>query len=227
MRRFLLAVLTLTAPLGATVLYSDFGAGDSYNTATGWTLSNSGSPISTTQAVAAEFQPSVTATLDSIRVAAFWVSGTDSFTLELAADNSGAPGTILEGYTLTPTASTSILTATSLSNPTLSAGTNYWLIILPGAADTWGAWNENSQSVDGVAFSTDNGTTWSPLLTDGSHPAPAFDVSGTPDVPEPTSEALLLSGIGLLGFLKFRKAWFLQTRFLERPASHSIPVKAR
>lgn len=200
MRRHCLAVLglTLCSSLGAATLFSDFGPSDAYS-GTGWTVSGPSSLANTQQAVAAQFQPSDTAALSTIRVGAFWVSGTDAVTLDLASDSSGSPGSVIESFSLTPTSSLSILTATSLLNPVLSAGTTYWIMMLPGDATTWAAWNENTQGVLGVSFSSDGGSSWA---FSSGFAAPVFDVSGS--VPEPSTSVLLLSGIGALGFLKRR-----------------------
>jgi hypothetical protein len=111
-----------------------------------------------------------------------------------------APGAVLESFSFTGATLSALgtnntpVTATSVLQPLLTAGTRYWITVASSPAFAI-AWNDNSTSstVD-QAVSSDGGSTW--FSPSGMTPS-AFDVlSSTVNSPEP-SAALLLSG-GLL-----------------------------
>lgn len=197
---FALAVGLLSAStLPAASVYSDFTSSDTY-TSGGWNIL--GSAVGG-QSVAAPFEPSVTATLDSIDVVLNYAQGTNSFQVAIASDSSGSPGAVLEsfspvtGVTGTPTA----FNVTSSAHPTLATGTTYWVEVLPGAADTSGNWYFTDSAQSG-SFAYNLGSGW---LADTSDVPPAFDVNGTATssgTPEPASGLLLLTGAALLVRIK-------------------------
>lgn len=86
----------------------------------------------------------------------------------------------------------------AVPSTTLTAGTTYWLSVVndtSGHPDDW-LW-ENSQTSGSSAFRLGEGSSWNP------HDAElAFQISA---VPEPETYALLLAGLGLLGFAARRK----------------------
>jgi hypothetical protein len=211
---FGLATLTLLVnglgQANADIIFNDYGPGYTYNTGIGWTVSGSTSaPGNFYQAN--EFTASVTAAVTEVDLGISLVTGTNSVTVELRTDNSGVPGSLLESYGfvgLGPFGSQNgPLIATSVTNPTLVAGTNYWMVVLPGASDTWAVWNWNDQSVTGNgSFSSDGGATWS---NGSSETLGAFEVFGGTAVPAPSTLVMssILFGMGgvLFGYKRRTK----------------------
>jgi hypothetical protein len=191
-----------------SLVYSTFGEpGDTFSSLGAFGINGSGNPGSgllySAQAMA--FQPSASVTLDTIRFAA---SSGDGCVVDLvlaAADSSGAPGTALETFSsITPPNSPTILTESSVSHPSLVAGTTYWLELQPHDPTTaaTAGWAFSSPAVSGTfAFRSDPAGAWS---TVADQPLAAFDVSGaatTNVIPEPPSFTLLSVGaVGLAGY---------------------------
>lgn len=187
------------AHLGATVLYTDFGAADSYDAASADSVF--GTPPGTDRGAA--FVISSDATFTSLRVAVSLTSGTNSVTVALRNNSAGSPGSVIESFTLTSlTSSSAIYTLTSVTNPTLSGGTTYWVTIFPGGSNTSAPWYVNNQGIIGLASSFDGGTTWS----NQAGAKPTLEINGTlAPVPEPSTSMLFLGGLGAVGLLRLRK----------------------
>lgn len=86
----------------------------------------------------------------------------------------------------------------SVPSTTLTAGATYWLSVVndtSGHTDDW-LW-ENSQTSGSSAFRLGDGNSWNPHSTEL-----AFRISA---VPEPETYAMLLAGLGLLGFAARRR----------------------
>lgn len=194
------AVFTFVpAPSHAATIYSDlaasspfFGAGAILTQPGGWP--------------AASFTPSQTYTFTELQVAISDNGSTSpnlDLTITLASDNSGAPGTALETYQVTPPLSVSgaLITETcSSSCPTLTSGVQYWVELSTLTTVGGYEWYDNNQSVDGISLSSSDGAGWgfnSGLAT------PAFDVQGA--VPEPATVGTLGAALGFLAWLSRRK----------------------
>jgi hypothetical protein len=92
-------------PAGATVVYSNFGSGDSlYDAGTGWTEAGEEAndyPL----AEAMSFTPASSYLLVRIDVAGTYLQGTNGMKLVLAADNAGVPGKAISGRDFHPQSS--------------------------------------------------------------------------------------------------------------------------
>jgi hypothetical protein len=194
--------LPLNCKAGSITVYSNFGAGNSYNCCNGYTESGAGSftGFNALQAMAFTNATGQNLTLTQIDIADSFVAGNNSMTLNLYADNGGVPGAVLESWTVNnlPDLGTccTIETVFDSMGVVLQNGATYFLA--PASDNvTWEAWNWNTTAASGAgALSTDGGATWAPGPYD---PNGAFDVLGKATVPEPS--AMLLMGTALVGIL--------------------------
>ena len=96
---------------------------------------------------AVSFSPNAAGALSQIQVPLESAAGTSTVTMWVTADASNAPGAVLETIPVTgvrPLGTTSVnapIHVFSVAHPALTAGTRYWLVIGPGAADTGVMWN--------------------------------------------------------------------------------------
>ncbi len=207
-RNIVLASVLAAALAGgasADVIFTNFGAGMSYNTGLGNPVGNdfAGDNV----AEADSFIPTTNARVQSLALALSCVvscPASDNFTITLAANNGGSPGAAIENFVFTSTLLGSLgsnnasIIATSVLDPILQHGTEYWVIVksTPNYAI---AWNLNSTGdMSPQASSTDGGATW--LSPSGMTPS-ALQVNGTL-IPEPSAGLLLASGLLGLAILR-------------------------
>jgi len=180
------------------VLFSNFGAGLSYNTSVANIVGNDFSGDNLAQGDS--FKSAASATFNSITVALSCAFGClDPFVVSLTADSGDSPGAALESFnvpggSLGPFGSNNPpLILNSVSHPYLTGGAQYWVTVTNDGNDAIG-WNLNSTGdVNDEAISADGGVSWfSPSgLTPG-----ALEVSGS--VPEPAAVGLLATVLLLL-----------------------------
>ena len=140
------ALIGVVPPAQALVIYNSFGPGDSFKPdrwAIGGASSDSGY-----QGHAEFFIPGVSGDLSSIQVAAgTQLTGTRLSNFAIAQDNgSGVPGTVLESFNGVVNID-GVLNINSILQPLLQAGTKYWLVDGPTAANSYNGWCLNNQGI--------------------------------------------------------------------------------
>jgi hypothetical protein len=182
----------------AVSVYDNFGPGDTYDTGAGWPVV--GPTNGFTLEAAMRFAPSGNYSFVAADLAAGLVSGTNSITVTLASDNSGAPGAAIETFHFDNAMgafgdANPPLQADSVTHPTLDSGVTYWLVA-SATGDTYAIWNDSLSDTSGAASQNlSDGLGWSfyPGETTG-----AFRITA---VPEPASLGLfgagMLAAIGL------------------------------
>jgi hypothetical protein len=164
-----------------TIIYSNFGHGDSYKCCIGYTETGPTSgEIPVIQAMA--FTPTKgTYLLLQLDLAIGYLKGTNGYKLELRADDEGQPGRTIASWEVKQLpvfgdTSTAVETIDALASAVeLSKGHQYWLVPIANSNE-WAEWNFNSVSAKGNgAFSLDGGATWTIL---DYNPNGAFDVLG-------------------------------------------------
>ncbi len=189
-------------PASASVIYSNLGAGGTFDTGNGWV-------ISTSHAISATFQvqagPDVQFTNALL---AQQSAGGDSANVFLMADSGGQPGIVLD----TLVGQSPITGAAALINysctvcPTLSAGSTYWLVTTFRNGQL--AWDFNNTGAAGAWINNSGNSNNGPWSLISSPATPAFQVEGSlvsSSVPEPSSIQLLGVALGSLAIAARRK----------------------
>ncbi len=171
-----------------SVAFTDLGSGGSYNP---FISTNITGPANNEgvldQSIADLFNASVGGALSQIDVGLYWRSGTNSAVISIYTDLSNNLGALVFRGTVSnlPVFSSTTTTLATLQPAygSLIAGTNYFLVVDPGAADTADGWFWNNTSALGttlVSHGSDFGLSL-PILD-------AFDVRvNTTHVPEPST----------------------------------------
>ena len=195
----ILALGVGAAQLSAGTLFTNFGAGGTFGSGIqrydcDMTCGFSSSPFT---ASASGQVTSVQLPIDS---------NNSPITIALYTSTGGAPGTLLESWTVAVPATETLVTLTSVANPTLSAGSQYWIVItVPMTAGEDFQWFQNGIGQTGGVWFGTNLT--GQVHVFGANPAPAIQVLGNvttpPPVPLPPTLLLTLFGLGLAGFAAF------------------------
>ena len=140
----------------AQVIYNTFGAGNSFNTGTGYTISGAGSTLGQNYDQGEGFFSAATGAGQSLEIAMGHVTGSTSVTMRLYdADGSGQIGSQNGSDLVLTTSAGSFGSAGAYINASLAglnwnftSGNKYWLIA-DAADDSWHAWNFNDQGITG------------------------------------------------------------------------------
>ena len=193
----------------ASSIFTNFGAGQSYNIGAGNPIGNAFD--GNTYAEGDSFVSAGNFNLASISLALSYVfpgSVPDDFSVALRNNSGDAPGaTVLETWTVQGNAlgglgtNHSVLTLISLLNPVITNGTRYWVTVSSDLNNSiaWN-WNSTGDSND-EAISLDAGSSWfSPSgLTPG-----ALELDGQVIIPTPEPSTIVLLCTGFLTLLGVR-----------------------
>jgi hypothetical protein len=182
----LLLLTSAVARAQPTTVYSNFGAGFSFDTDPfhGWTINGFLAPGVGQQGISNRFTPAETVTFTGARLALSLWSPPANVLVVLQQDNGGLPGTVLEQITVGSLGySPAVYAVTSVLHPQLQAGAHYWLTVLAPNAGSLAGWQWNATgdvSAGGNFAGTQGGVASGPW---GLNPNPvvrgAFQVEGT------------------------------------------------
>lgn len=187
------ALCLIPANLSAGTAYNNFGPGNTVGV-NAWIFTNASGFIATT------FTTTGAGPLSSVLLDAGCSS--TPITLGLYTNSAGQPGTLLESWTV-PVTTVQLITLTSVLNPVLSSGTQYWFVItIPSNSTIEWAWN--NQGVNGGVW-LGSGIN---ALNEGSSPNPTpviqLNTQNAPNgTPLPPTLILTLCGLALLGLASF------------------------
>lgn len=188
------ALGSISASAGAATIYSDLGAGDSYDSSHGLVVGKQPFDL----AWAAEFVNGAGAdvNLQQVDLGMGYISGGNGAVVSLWSEHLDAPGSELAQWSITlPTGSgtaPSLVSISGIDNVALGSGATYFLQVQPATADSILSWNLNDVGATTKLFSpTASGGTQLEISD-----APAFRLSGTPiPTPLPAGVGLLLVGL--------------------------------
>jgi len=187
------ALCLIPANLSAGTAYNNFGPGNTVGV-NAWIFTNASGFIATT------FTTTGAGPLSSVLLDAGCSS--TPITLGLYTNSAGQPGTLLESWTV-PVTTVQLITLTSVLNPVLSSGTQYWFVItIPSSSTIEWAWN--NQGVNGGVWlgSSIN------ALNEGSSPNPTpviqLNTQNAPNgTPLPPTLILTLCGLAFISLASF------------------------
>src|SRR5215469_3580326 len=136
-----LALVGSEVRLRADVIFTNFGSGQSFNTANSWDVGTFAPGLN--QAVAFSFAPTETATLTDAMLALVQFAGTGAVSVYVESNSGGQPGTILDSLTQVGSvpASPALVEFTCVTCSVLQSGTPYWLVAVQSDPTTLDGWS--------------------------------------------------------------------------------------
>ncbi len=222
----LLSFCWVSSARADSIVLSNLGAGNTYNTTSGWEIIPGAE-------FADEFTPAANLSVSAVDVALGNITGVptsaaNGVDFALFTTTAGSPGTLLSalgevtsfpdfGPTECTAGTCTIETLTPASSVSLTSGVSYWLVASAGGAGTDAIWNWSNSAGGVTQFMTDS-TGWVPVVAGSSQGV--FALVGTAStstsggggptgVPEPPMIVLLAVGLSALCALGLRKKQFL------------------
>ena len=196
--------------VGASVIYSNLGAGDSFHTAPGtypvWNLTSGGF---IDRAASFTVPGNQDVLFESAELGFHLQTGSNAATVRLATNVAGnIPGATIESINVllpAPSANPTIIMATSSTTPILTAGSTYWIIAsvsVPGTMATWGVNNTGAIGDTATRTNFQNGQ-W---FLQPTGPTPSLRVNASAArVPEPTTMLLVGAGLASAAFRRRKR----------------------
>jgi len=170
---------------GTTVIYSNFGPGDTYDAGEGWIEAGIDQDVLAPYIAAMPFTPAkATYILTQLDLAlSYDGAGPNALTVELCQNDDGVPGKLIYSWYVTGLpafGSSDSIVQTIPINPAqktilLKQGVQYWLIAVPSINEA-AVWNSTSVDVTATHAESYDGGPW---FLETTIPG-AFDVLGTP-----------------------------------------------
>lgn len=202
-----LAALLPATSSAASIIFTNFGASLAYDATQGEPVGSDF--VGDNAAEGDSFTPASNAVFQSAIVALSCVVGcpaAENFVVSLNEDSSDSPGSVMESFIFTGQTLGALgnnnapIPVTSVLQPTLLAGTQYWITVSSSKAYAI-VWNNNSTGdTNDQAVSSDGGGSW--YAPTGATPG-ALELDGTAvAAPEPSAGFLAGAGLALVWCLK-------------------------